>query len=1049
LNVRRKGLIVLLMLVLFIFMGASSATSTTKHVNLTDKKFTTVTIPFTENNGQVKDKSVKYIAKTLVGNVYVKDNGIVYTLSKDKKTWIVAENFVNANDVSAKGIIPSKTKINYYKGNNPKNWQKNLSTYQQILYSNLYTGIDLRLKAHGKNIEKIYTIGSTGSPDSIWISVTGSKGLKINKKGELEILNGLSALKLTKPVAYQIINGKRVNISVSYVVKGSSYGYKTGTYNNKYKLIIDPLLSSTFLGGNSYDGANGIAVDKAGYVYVTGYTGSNDFPTTKGQQFNVDQSTGEWDAFVSKFSNDLSTLIESTYIGGTYSDQAKGIALDYSGNSGCNVFITGVTYSTGRGSNNDFPTGVVPGLNMTWETGAGDVFVTKLDNNLGLIRSSIIGGNRADVANGIIVDASNNIYITGQTFSYKGTDPSGNDVTSYPVRYSAFGEPTMQNTYVGNGDIFVSKLNNYLSAFTSGVVFGGSGTSYANGIATDQQNYIYITGATNAPNFPALNLTNVYPNNGLNSLKGDYDAFVMKLSCQQLENVEALALLGGSARDIGNGIAIDQVGRVYVVGGTWSNNFKPMNADSTKHSPNTTNEDAFITILNKELQNVLYSVYLGGNGDDVANGVVLSFLGQNIGVVGTTNSTDNTFPKLSSERPPYYTFEDVFLVGFKNFWSQRDYDTTILGGANADYGMAAAMDTYGNVYLAGNTWSNDYPTTIGAFSSVKNDNLQYVKDAYVSVIDNLVDTEPPIITSTDPVNYAINVALNKVIKIVYNEQIQPGNDFGSITLTRGGVNVPITTSIAGNTLIVSPLTKYLWETNYLLSIPLDAIKDLSGNIADEYALNFKTAVPLKLVSTDPVNNAINVPVNKVIKITFNKPIKAGSQYNLIVLKNSANVKIPITKSISGNVLTITKTNGTFIGDTYTLTLPVNSILDANNTGLTAVYTTRFTVDSTPPVITSTDPANNAVKVATNKAIVVNFSKAIKIGPGAISIRSSNGTVIAITSYTITNNGRTLTLFHSSLFAKATKYTVLFQTGSITDLANNYLAAYSTSFITAT
>ena len=127
----------------------------------------------------------------------------------------------------------------------------------RVKYSNLYTGVNLYLKAHGKNIEKIYAISSTGTPSSIWVTVKGAKGLKINQKGELEILNGSSALKLTKPVAYQIINGKKVNVSVSYLIKNSSYGYKTGAYNKNYKLIIDPLLSSTFLGGNSYDNAQG------------------------------------------------------------------------------------------------------------------------------------------------------------------------------------------------------------------------------------------------------------------------------------------------------------------------------------------------------------------------------------------------------------------------------------------------------------------------------------------------------------------------------------------------------------------------------------------------------------------------------------------------------------------------------------------------------------------------------------------------------------------------------------------------------------------------
>ena len=91
----------------------------------------------------------------------------------------------------------------------------------------------------------------------------------------------------------------------------------------------------------------------------------------------------------------------------------------------------------------------------------------------------------------------------------------------------------------------------------SGVVFGGSGTSYGTALAVDQSNYIYLTGATNATDFPAVTNTKVYPDNGFQTNKGDYDAFVVKLSAQNLENIEGLALLGGSDQDVGNGIAVD------------------------------------------------------------------------------------------------------------------------------------------------------------------------------------------------------------------------------------------------------------------------------------------------------------------------------------------------------------------------------------------------------------------------------------------------------------------------------------------------------------
>ena len=877
-NLRKKGLIVLVIMIFFLFMGAASAASTNKKVSLNDKKFTTVNIPFVENNGQISDKNVKYSANTFIGNVYVKDNGIVYALTKDKKGWVVSEKFINSNNVDVKGYDQSKTKVSYYKG---KNVQKNLATYSQVKYSNLYDGIDLYLKAHGKNIEKIYSIGNSGSPSSIWVTVSGSKGLKINKKGELEILNGLSALKLTKPVAYQIIDGKKVNVSVSYVINNLSYGYKTGAYNKNYKLIIDPLLSSTFLGNNSYDNAKGVAVDQSGNIYVTGYTGSEYFPIM-GTPYQSTISSGEWDAFVSKFDKNFA-LVSSTFIGGTESDQATGIALDHNGQLGCNVFITGITYSS------NFPT--TPGsYTVPWDTGAGDVFISKLSNDLSNLKSStFFGGNRSDMSNAIIVDASNNIYITGQTFSFNDTVSK----TSYPVRYSAFGEPTADKTYTGNGDIFVSKLNNNLNELTSGVVFGGSGTSYGTALAVDQSNYIYVTGATNAPDFPLLNLTNIYPNNGFQSNKGDYDAFVVKLSAQHLENIEGLALLGGSARDEGKGIAVDPIGNVYIVGGTWSNNmFTTQGA-----KPYSGKEDGFLVIMDKQIQNMLCSTYLGGNGVDIANGVVVSDQG-NVGIIGTTNSTNfvNDLPQSGNITP--HGMEDVF---FSIYNTGKKFESTLIGGANADYGNAIAIDQSGNIYLAGDTWSNDYPTTIDTFQPYAPDVLQYTDDAFLTKMDNLVDTSPPAVGSANPVNNSSNVQLNKIIKLVYNEQIKYGSNFdiggGLSSITLNGVNVPLSKiQIVMNTLVITP-TNLLKSTKYTLFIPVDAIEDLAGNVGDEYTLVFNTVVPLNVVSTNPVNNANNVVGNQPITITFNIPIKTGPNYALITLRNSARHKNANNKNI--------------------------------------------------------------------------------------------------------------------------------------------------------
>lgn len=1026
---RKKGLIVLVIMILFLFMGAASAASTNKNVNLNDKRFTTVNLPFVENHGQISDKSVKYTANTFIGNVYVKDNGIVYTLNKNKTLWVVSEKFMYSNSVKVKGQDLTKTRINYYKG---KSKETNLKTYSTVKYSNLYKGINLYLKAHGKNIEKIFAIGNQGNPNKIIISVNGSKKLKVNKYGELEILNGHNALKLTKPVAYQVIRGKKVNVSVSYVVKNSCYGFKTGAYNKKYKLVIDPLLSSTFLGGISYDNAKDVTIDRAGNIYVTGYTGSTNFPTfpNPGAYQNT-ITNGEWDVFVSKFNSNLSTLLDSTYIGGTLSDKATSIALDQSGTPGCNVFITGVTYS------HDYPN--TSGFSLDWDSGSGDVFITKLaSSNLAYETSTFYGGNRSDIAYGILVDASNNVYVTGQTFSFNGTDPAGINVTGYPVRFSGFNEPTAHTGYVGNGDIFVTKFNNNLDDLTSGVEFGGSGTSYANAIAIDQSNNIYITGATNSSAFPLVNNTNVYPNNGFQSNKGTYDAFIVKLSAQYLENIEGVALLGGSARDVGNGIAVDPLGRVYIVGGTWSTNM--YTTKGAKQRVNNGKEDAFLVVMDKEIQNVLSSSYLGGNGIDVANDVIVSDQGT-IGIVGTTTSTQNFLNELDNGDTTPHGMEDVFFSAFVNpMTAQEKVETTFLGGANADYGQGIAIfngigGEAGNVVLVGDTWSNDYPTTNGAYSPTAPDMYQYVDDAFISKLDDILDTDAPTPGPTDPIRNAVNVPRNKVIKIVYSEKILASTNFPSITLNNGSTDVPITVSITGtslNTLVIQPNSLLSWNTNYTLYIPVNAIVDYNGNVADDFVLNFRTIAPLTITNTNPVNNANNVVGNQPIKITFNKNIKAGSQYNQIALMRGG-TKIAVKKSISGNVLTITPTINLSPG-LYTLNLPANSILDFNNTGISVDYPINFSVSQ--PTVTSTDPVNGAVNVPTNKLIAVKFNRPIKAGSLSITLKASNGAAMNI-SYRISNN--ILYIYHTSkALLKNITYTLTLNPNSIQDLAGNGL-----------
>src|SRR5208283_4936851 len=191
------------------------------------------------------------------------------------------------------------------------------------------------------------------------------------------------------------------------------------------------LVYSTFLGGSVYDFGAGIAADSAGNAYVTGRTASSDFPVTPGSF----QTTfgGSLDAFVAKINPTGSTLVYSTYLGGSSSDMGVGIAVD----GGGNAYVTGSTCST------DFPT--MNPLQSTYGGGScfplGDAFVSEFNpTGSTLVYSTYLGGSGGSSGSGIALDSADNVYVTG---------PAGAD---FPVTPGAF------QTSGGSG--FVTKIGN-------------------------------------------------------------------------------------------------------------------------------------------------------------------------------------------------------------------------------------------------------------------------------------------------------------------------------------------------------------------------------------------------------------------------------------------------------------------------------------------------------------------------------------------------------------------------------------------------------------
>ena len=182
----------------------------------------------------------------------------------------------------------------------------------------------------------------------------------------------------------------------------TAYGGSSDAFITKLNQNGDALVYSTYLGGSGYDAGYGIALDRAGNAYITGYTNSTNFPTQNPLQA---AKGGDYDAFITKLNQNGDALLYSTYLGGSRLDNGTGIAVDRAGNA----YITGYTYST------NFPT---QNPLQAANGGINDVFITKLNQNGdALLYSTYLGGSSNDNGFGIAVDRAGNAYITGRTGS--------------------------------------------------------------------------------------------------------------------------------------------------------------------------------------------------------------------------------------------------------------------------------------------------------------------------------------------------------------------------------------------------------------------------------------------------------------------------------------------------------------------------------------------------------------------------------------------------------------------------------------------------------
>jgi hypothetical protein len=382
----------------------------------------------------------------------------------------------------------------------------------------------------------------------------------------------------------------------------------------------------------------------------------------------------------------------SSYLGGTRADIGERIVVDANGNA----------YLTGSTTSPDFPATTGPLIASDLE----DVFVAKVNaQGNALVYATYVGGTGSDKGRAIAIDGAGRAYVTGVTNS-----------ADFPVVNAA------QSTPGGLNDAFVIELSAAGDALVYATYLGGSGADNGAGIAVDRRGSAYVTGTTASLNFPTVNAFQQQ----IAGIDPSTDAFVTKLNPEG-SSLAYSTYLGGGEPDSGNAIAVNGNGNAYVTGVTGSGDFptrQPFQATALRGV-----SEAFVTKLSRDGLSLVYSSNLGGNRSDAGLDITLDDDGRAV-VVGVTSSTD--FPQVRPLQPGLAggASFDGFVTVVNAAGSALAFSTD-LGGTSRDEITGVAVDAAGDIYVAGRTFSSDFPLVKPTQASFGGGSM----DAFVAKID--------------------------------------------------------------------------------------------------------------------------------------------------------------------------------------------------------------------------------------------------------------------------------------------------------------------------
>ncbi|MBY9081477.1 S-layer homology domain-containing protein [Paenibacillus sp. CGMCC 1.18879] len=929
------------------YVSAEEAGSTVQgnNVNLSSEQqeaLDKLPIPFIKNVGQISNGQVEYYTDTFAGRVFISDNGLTYNLTstqEDKGGWALSETFAGGRPLQIKGLSPSSTQMNAFMGSGPNDWFKNIQGFNTVSLGEVFDQIEVTLRAYGSNVEKVFTVAPGGDPSLIAVQLQGADGISVNPERQLLIHTGLGEVKLTAPVAYQEIDGQRVDVPVKYRVDGDRYGFTVGSYDKTYPLIIDPLLAATFLGGSNEEILYDIAVDSVGAVYVTGYSTSTNFPSKLGFQPLL---AGEKDIIVAKFNSSLTHLIASTFLGGSGSDTGRNIKL-----LNGDVYIAGTTASTDIPHNAGEPP----------ESGKTKIYVARFNGALNELKDSGIIDQSENVTYSDLAVADNGgepeVFIAGTTsnagLATPGTVQSQIPSSKAGIIFKLDGSLNKSEaTYLGgnakSGTAF--ELNSLDVTPDGRIVAAGSATSgfsSANngGFTLSDGAYDSTVAGTGADGYIAI------LNNSLTEVTAGTFVGVNGTTTAQKRSVESIV----DVQYVTDGDGEDYVyavgsGQTYAAGDFTTGVAIPSDADSI-----------FIIKLSADLKTKSAMTVFNGNSYEAPHKMTIDS-SHNLYVSGYTTSSDLPVDGQMSYQPSYSNGENGFIAKFDH--NLNNTRTTYFGAANVLFPTTLVAGDNGTLYVSSSITdlppfsvpSRGYQTSMNSGASYEGLIVKLDSDTLFAAG---ADAEPPEwntgeVTATDiaPAGLTLHwpeASDNSGIDeyLIYSRNVTLGEDvyrlLGSVS---GSIN---TYQVSG----MIPGDTYAFQ--------VEAV-DKAGNWTTTPVYSDPIAIPDSFAPVWPAGSALSAAYTDSydhLRLTWPAAEDNGTVIGYKLLKDGLNV--------TGAVYDYSVTDAVYYSDIYNLksdteyTFKVEAIDDEANWGLDGPEVkvrTQKAPDTTPPLWPGTD-----------------------------------------------------------------------------------------------